>query len=179
MIAQTICDRMDAKFGAKYVGKVAEDDPSHRGRGDGHHERRKHERERDRAEHHLDREKRAAQRHVVDGGHARARAARHEQAALPRGQFRPVRGEAREARADLLRRGLEAQRSAKADGQQRVYGARDRREQRQAAVAQPERLGDFHAPFQAAENERSETGDDATDGQREDAVERRGAFDGA
>ena len=137
-------------------------DPGDRGRDQRRRQRGQHERQRQRAEQHLEREQRAAERDVVDGRHARAGAACDEQAPLPVGQLRPVAERARERRARLLRRRLAAERRAERDDHDRVRAAREARRERQARVAQPDRLGDV-ADAAARQQHRAAAGDDAAD----------------
>ena len=97
----------------------------------GGRERRQHERQRERAEQHLQREQGAAERHVVDGGHARARAAGHEQAPLPGRQLAPSRS----ARWPAPRRPAAARPRARATRRARRSRSRGRRAPRSPAAA--------------------------------------------
>ena len=133
--------RVQRVVGQRVRGIGAQRDPADRGRDHRGGQRGQHERQGDRAEQHLQREQRAAERHVVDRGEAGARAGGDEQPPLPDRQPRPVRQPAGGRRAGQLRGGLAAERDAEADGDDRQHRPREAGMKASCPPLQPQRLG--------------------------------------
>ena len=91
-------------------------------------ERRQDQPQRQRPAQHFERENCAAERHAVDGGHARAGADRDHEPALLVRKLSRLGGQIAEHRARLLRPAFAAERSAHADDDDRQYRAAQRSE---------------------------------------------------
>ena len=108
-------------------------------------ERRHDQPQRQRPAQHFERKQGAAERHAVDGGHARAGADRDHEAALFVRKLLQVGGQVAEDGAELLGRAFAAERNAHADDDDRQQRAAERSERRQAAGLEPDRRGNLDA----------------------------------
>ncbi len=107
---------------------AGDDDPGDGGCEQARQQRRQHERQRQAAEQHLEREQRAAEGDVVDGGHPRAGAGGHQEPSLGgRDRTAALTQFACERSAGELGRGFATERGAQADRDDRERAAHETR----------------------------------------------------
>ena len=164
------------------VGRVCRnDDPGDRGRDQARQERRQDQGEGERPKQDLEREQCAAQRHVVDGRHAGARARGDEQAPIALGErARALTELARERRTGQLRRSLAAERGAHADGHDRDDPAHEAWDQLEASAVKPKCFRHLAAAraLRAPNDQCARAGKRAGRDQHEHDMDGRGRRDG-